>query len=300
VGIVVVNWYGRRRTLECIDALRRLSYPNWSLILVENESSEFGADEVDRLVPGGRYIHSPRNLGFAGGANLGAREALRSGARFVWFLNNDAAPEPEALSELVAVAGGDPGCAVVGAKILRGADPRRLDSVALSLDLRSGRMRLLGHDERDHGQYDGLVDPLAVTGCAMLVSGAAHERLGGFDETFFAYLEDADLCLRAREIGYRVGFAPRARVPHQRPAAIHGRQSAASIYYTSRNHLVLVDRHGTGGRLLRPFRRFFVVLLSLAYCARLRDGLVGERLRALGEGVRDYRRGVGGGPWRPR
>jgi GT2 family glycosyltransferase len=293
VGVVVVNWRRRDVTLECLAALARLDYPSRRLFLVDNGCSDFSADEVAASLPGGAYLSSEANLGFAGGSNLGMRAALADGAAFVWFLNNDAAPEPAALAELVAVAEATPALSIVGAKILRKDDPRRIDSAALAVDLRTGRMLLVGHDEEDRGQYDALSRVDAVTGCAMLVRREACERLGGFDESFFSYLEDADLCLRARRAGFGVAFAPRARVLHDRPAASRGRQSVASLYYTTRNHLLLMRRHGAGLRWPR-LRAAAVLALNVAYAARPGAGTARERLGAVWRGALDYRRGAGG------
>src|SRR6185295_640660 len=111
-------------------------------------------------------------------------------------------------------------------------------------------------------------DTIAVSGCAMLVRRAVCEQLRGFDERYFAYLEDADLCLRARAAGFRVVVAPRARVHHQRADASAGRQSISGIYYTARNHLRLVDEHGDGGPLRRGARRLAVASLNVAYAMR--------------------------------
>jgi len=297
VGIVVVHWRDRGRTLRCLEALAGLTYSPWQLFLVDNEASGFARAEIEPFAPAAVYLPSPQNLGFAGGSNLGMRAALNAGADYVWFLNSDAEPEPAALSELIEVARKHPAGALAGAKILRLGEPRRIDSVALRLNLRSGRIFLVGHDEIDRGQYDEWHDPLAVTGCALLASRVVCERLEGFDERFFAYLEDADLCLRARAAGFPVLLAARARVHHDRAPATRGRQSPASIYYTVRNHLLLFDRHGSGGGALRALRRAFIVALNAAYCARLRSSDSKDSFHALWQGVRDYQRGVVGGPW---
>jgi GT2 family glycosyltransferase len=291
VGVVVVNWRRPGVTEVCLRALQRLAYPDWFPVLVDNGCSDFADARVEALHPGGRYLRTAENLGFAGGSNLGMRAALDGGADFVWFLNNDAEPEPAALAELVAAAQRPPGAAVAGAKILLGATPARLDSVALRVDRRTGRVFLLGHDEVDHGQYDGLGEVVAVTGCAMLVSRAAGETLHGFDERFFSYLEDADLCLRARAAGLRVVAAPRARVLHHRSTATGGRQSPASLYYATRNHLFLMQRHGSGGSWLRSL---FLVALNLAYAARPGSASLGARLGAVGRGAIAYYRGESG------
>lgn len=293
VYVVVLNWRKRGATLDCIGALRRLSTPGWSLVLVDNGCRDFTAAEVERLAPGGLYLHSPTNLGFAGGANLGMRAALARGAAWVWFLNNDALPEAGALAALLAVAEGVPAADVVGAKIVQRQAPDRLDSAGLDVDLAGGGMRLIGHDERDRGQYDCLSDPLAVSGCALLARAAALEQLGGFDEIFFSYLEDADLCLRARRLGLRVAFAPRARVLHDRAPARRGRQDPSSLYYSARNHLLLLQRHSPSAAWQRKWQEATVAARSAAF-ALLAGGARVANLTAARRGVADYRRSIVG------
>ncbi|MEO8602556.1 MAG: glycosyltransferase, partial [bacterium] len=104
VGIVVINWHKPDATRACLAALARLTYPRHSVVVVDNGSDDFNAAEIDRLAPGGQYLRSDTNLGFAGGANLGMSAALARGADWVWFLNNDALPEEQALSALVDAA----------------------------------------------------------------------------------------------------------------------------------------------------------------------------------------------------
>lgn len=288
VGIVVVNWRTPQVTRRCLDAVTELTYRNRFLVLVDNGCADFSSAALAARGDDHRYVRTERNLGFAGGANAGMRAALAAGAEWVWFLNSDARPEPAALDELMAVAEATPVPAVVGAKILCGATPERLDSVALHIDLASGRVRLLAHGQRDGAEYDGLTDPVAVTGCAMLVSRAACERFGGFDESYFAYMEDADLCLRVRAAGLRVALAPRARVLHDRPGATRGRQSPASLYYSTRNHLYLLQRHCPAPPWRRKLQEVHVIALSAAYALRAGIG-PGPALRAVRDGIADFR-----------
>jgi len=292
VAVVVLNWHRRADTLACLRALSAVSYPALSVVVVDNGCAELSPDEIGSLVRNGRYLHSATNLGFAGGANLGMRAALDTGAAYVWFLNNDATPQPTALDELIAVMERTPSVAIAGPKILQGDRPDRLDSVALSLDLRSGRIYLLGHDAVDRGQYDHLGAAAAVTGCAMLVRARTCVDLGGFDESYFAYLEDADLCLRARAVGGSVAVAPRARVLHRRAPATAGRQSTASLYYTTRNHLQLLRRHAPARG--RRMRETLVAALNLAFALRAPARERRDRCLAVWRGIRDYRRGAFG------
>ena len=294
VVAVVLNWFARDVTRRCLAALRGLDYENLAIVLVDNECSEF-SDEVFPPRPPVTYLHSPANLGFSGGCNLGLRQALDGGAEFVWFVNNDAQPEADALRHLVDAATGQPATAVFGAKVLRqGSAPARLDSIAVDVDCDSGRYRLVGHDEIDDGRYDHRGEVDAVTGCALLLRADAARRLGGFDDRYYLYLEDLDLCLRARADGDGVACVPAARVWHDRLPARRGRQSVDSLYYSCRNHFLLMATHGRGGAARRALRNAFILAVNLAYALRGDARQAPRRLRAVLEGARDYARGRSG------
>ena len=294
VNVVVLNWHGPANTTRCLRALAAITAPTVTVTVVDNGCTDFSPGAVAALSPGAQYVRTDTNLGFAGGANAGMRRALADGAEYVWFVNNDAAPEPQSLAALLTVATAAPHVGVFGPKILQADGPQRIDSVAIDVNLRTGRVYLTGHDELDRGQYDGLSTVTAVTGCAMLVRRAACERLGGFDESFFAYLEDADLCLRAAAAGYGVAAVPAARILHRRAPATGARQSTSSLYYATRNHLRLMERHGKGSGPRRQVRTLTVVALNLLYALRSEPQMRRERLRAVWRGVTDYRRGVTG------
>ena len=294
VGAVIVNWRRPDATRACLRALAAMSRRCEFAVVVDNGSTDFAPDAARAEFPDLSYVRSGLNVGFAGGSNLGMHAALARGADWVWFLNDDAAPEPDALAELLAAAARPPHPAVLGAKIVRQARPERLDSVALDLDLDRGLVRLLGHDEIDRGQYDNVREPLAVTGCALLARRDACERLHGFEESYFAYLEDADLCLRARAAGLPVAAVPTARVRHDRAPATRGRQSPSSLYYASRNHLVLLAIHAPQPAWRSRLRSAAVLARYVAFALRGDPAGAAARVAAVRRGARDYARGVMG------
>ena len=293
VAAVVVNWRKPAATRACLEALAALTAPGCFPVVVENGSRDFTAADLQRF-PGALHVSSPTNIGFAAGANLGMRAGLEAGADWVWFVNDDAAPEPESLAALLDAAALPPRPQILGPKIVQQARPDRLDSVALDLDLPSGRARLLGHDEVDRGQYDACREPVAVSGCALLISRAACLQLGGFEESYFAYFEDADLCLRARFAGLHVAAVPTARVRHDRAPAHAGRQSPLSLYYSVRNHLVLVALFNQQPAWLTRLRSLRVVGRYLAFAALRSGGAAPAALRAVRRGLADYQSGTMG------
>ena len=106
VSIVVLNWNDSGVTIACLDALRATTYPNYSIIVVENGSTDGSADRL-RKVENIDLITSPENLGYTGGVNLGIARALAGRAEYVWLLNSDAKVKPDVLSLLVAAAQSD-------------------------------------------------------------------------------------------------------------------------------------------------------------------------------------------------
>ena len=271
-----------------------LSYLNLSLVLIDNGSQDFSAPEVAQLVPGAHYLRVAINRGFTGGVNLGIQMAVERGADYVFLLNNDATIDRDAISELIHVAQSDPHIGIVGAKLLQLDAPGRLESAGLSVDLRRGRIYQIGFGESDHGQYDATTDIAAVSGGAMLLSRAALEQLGGFDDRYFRYLEDVDVCLRAQRAGFRVVFAARARVYHKGKGMAGGHTSPLILYYSVRNHLMLMQEHGIGGRLTRLARIPIICGLYAAYALGRAAGLGWAGLPAVWHGWFDYARGIVG------
>lgn len=294
VWIVVLNRRGRSYTLDCLKGVAALLYPNTSLVLIDNGCQDFSAEEVAQLVPGAHYLRVPINRGFTGGVNLGIRHALERGGEYVLLLNNDATIEPDAVDELMRIAMSDARIGIVGAKLLQRDPAGRLESAGLSVDLRWGRVYQIGFGEPDHGQHDATTDVTAVSGGAMLLSRAVCHELGGFDDRYFRYLEDVDVCLRARAAGFRIVFAPRARVSHTGKGMAGGHTSPLILYYATRNHLLLMREHGMGGRFAQLVRIPIICLLYAAYVLSGRAHTGSAGIAAVWRGWMDYCRGIAG------
>lgn len=229
-SIVVVTWNGRDRIGRCLAAALAQTYEPTEVIVVDNGSSD-GTEEVVAAFPRARLVRSERNLGFAGGANLGIQAAE---GELIATLNDDAEPEPEWLAELVRAAERSARVGMVASKMLFLDRPDVIDSTGFCLD-RAG----IAWDRRGGERDDGPEPPAPLLGpCA----GAALYRrtmlddVGPFDADFFLYLEDVDLAWRARLAGWDCAYAPGARVYHEHSAAA-GEDSPRKRYYLGRNKL---------------------------------------------------------------
>lgn len=286
VAVVVLDWNGADDTLACVESVVASSHRPLDVWVVDNASRAPVLDEVRRRFPGVQTIANARNLGYAGGNNVGIRAALTAGADWVLVLNNDARLRPDTVAEMVAVARRDPRIAAVGAKVLHLDHPERLWMAYGEVDYRQSLVRLVGQDEVDApGVYATERDVDWVSGCAILLARPALEKIGGFDEDFFAYHEEVDWCATAREHGLRVVYAPRAVVLHRGQASSGGPSSFVGRrqYLTARNMVRFVRKHGSLAERCR-FALLFAAMLPLSYVKRRRTGEA--------EGVVDKLRGA--------
>lgn len=244
VYIVLLNWNGCRDTIECVESCRKLSYPNFRILLVDNGSSDGSESMLRQRLPDVEFIQTGVNLGFAGGNNVGIRYATERGTDYVWLLNNDTVVEPDALSAMVRLADEDSRIGMVGSKILYHENPQMLWYAGAELDPRCPhRLHHRGLMEEDRGQYDEACETGYVTGCSLLARREMVEEVGLLEEGLFLYFEDSDWNARAKKAGWKVMYSPASRVYHKISASIGGADSPQMLYYTARNLLYFIKRN---------------------------------------------------------
>lgn len=282
---VVLSWDRCEDTLACLESLAGVE-----TICVDNGSQDGSADAVAGRFPGVELVRNAENLGYAAGNNAGIRRALERGADWVWLVNNDALVDGGAAAALEEAARARPDAGVLACKVYFAEPPDVLWYAGGRFNLLLGYSgRQAGYGRRDDGRFDALRDVGRATGAAMAVSRAAVERAGLLDEELFAYVEDVEWCLRIRRAGFAVVFVPDARVWHRVSASTGGAGSAASLYYDTRNSLVVCERYRPLPPPLRGLRRASVVGAHLVQAARLPNRR--EAAAAVLEGRRDFKGG---------
>lgn len=217
-----------RRALEAAGPM------DAELVVVDNGSTDGTAEALARELPAARVIPQPRNLGYARAANLGARA---SSGELVLFLNSDAQLTPQAAKALVATFLAHPRAGAVGAFLVdeAGGRPQHsadgIPTLASEFGLKP-LLRLLD-PRRFPVVREGTV-PVPVptlVGACMAVRREAFDAVGGFDERFFVFLEETDLCLRLAREGWEVLVAPAARVVHAQGATARRTYPRARLEY---------------------------------------------------------------------
>ena len=210
VVVVIANWNLRKDLLECLGSLYETEYPNMRVIVVDNNSSDDSVEAVARAFPQAQLIARSDNGGYAAALNDGIRAGAVFDPDFFLILNNDTLVPPDTLRKLVDALLSDPRAAIAAPKIIYHDHPERIFSLGdhiypwLPLPVRVGRKAYDRPSYSKTQEYDYLF------GCALLMRTESLKQVGLFDTSFFMYYEDADICRRMRDSGWkniRVGSA---------------------------------------------------------------------------------------------
>lgn len=287
VAIVVLNWNGRAETLSCLDALAGVRYVPRHVIVVDNGSTDGSVGALRAAHPELEIIETGRNLGYAGGNNVGIRRALEKGAEYVLVLNNDTRLGAEAVCRAVDVARSlGESAGVVGFATYSYEEPDVLHDLGLREDADEGGFYLNVPTEEELAGKDFL-PVTSAHGCAMLLTRRLIETVGTLEESFFLMAEECDLCARARRAGFAVVGATRARVWHKGSGTFGGEQSPLRIFYILRNRPLYVKRRldetGEAHRFPLYMERYRkdTRYLAAQYLRRLKPRLAFAALAAL-------------------
>ena len=248
LAIIVLNWNGLAYTRTALASLSACRVPpGWQahLMLVDNASSDGTVEVVRREFPQVEVLALDENKRFAGGNNAGIRRALESGADAIMLVNNDVEAAGGLLDHLLGAIERDPEAGAAGPLIF--FDPPR-DHIWYGGGVCIPALGYTAHRglrEVDRNQFKSIESTGYLTGCCLLASRAAWEKVGLLDERYFIYAEDADWSLRARTVGYRLLFVPRAMLYHKVSAA-SGAASPWKIYHRLRANWTLFATHARG------------------------------------------------------
>lgn len=264
VFVIVLNWNGLRHTLECLDSIFRLEYPNFHVVVVDNAS-----DQSPALVLRTKYservtiLQNPTNLGYTGGNNQGIRYALANGAAYVWLLNNDTVVEPDSLHQVVLTAERTPGVGLVSPIINYYHDRRRIQFAGRYVDWDNF---LIVNAQPGFATGLNSVRDLCLIGTALLIKRKVLEDVGYLCDDFFAYWEDIDFSVRSLRHGYHNRVEPSAKVYHKNPPI--GLDAPGRLphyyYYMVRNSYIFWTAHVHGVRRLKFLRRYLSDAIEIA------------------------------------
>lgn len=285
VAILTVTTNAAAHLPAYLDALAAITYPEHSLWVVDNASTDDSAGLVERAFPDAMVLRNTSNLGFTGACNRALALQLRDPETdYILFLNDDTAVTAGFLEPLVARAGPR---TLVAPKTFLAGQPGHLDDAVGTFDWLRGtwKHRTLGHRESRREKVVHRVE-VANLSCLLVPVGAFRDA-GLLDDAFFVYYDDTDFCRRIASHGYRILFQPGSIVYHRKGATLGGQMSPFGCYYLTRNRPYLIRKHVGSGPRFWAFSCYFLAtrIIRMAFWAK--DGRW-DLVRATLAGLRDF------------
>jgi len=275
-----------RASLQALEtALDNLQASTETIVVLNRVSAGMRGELVERQASGHplRLIDPGRNLGFAGGVAAALEHAQ---GEWIAVFNDDTVVEPDALLKLLEAGASSPDVGAVAPKILFTAPGDVINSAGIEIDdLGVAYERLLG--EPGAAGEDQVVNVFGASGAGALYRRAMLDDVGGFDTSFFAYLEDADLAWRARADGWRALYAPQAVVHHHHSETL-GHRSARKHYLVGRNRVRMLAKNASSQHLTRRWLRIVLYDVSYVIYAAVRSRTLAP-LRGRLQGLAEWR-----------
>lgn len=265
IVVVILNFKVKNLALKCINSVKKSSWENLEIVMVDNNSQD-GLEEETNKLEGVKFIQTGKNLGYTGGNNIGIKKGLEMGAELILILNPDTTISKD-IVEILAKSLEKEDAGIIGPKIYFSSDSEKKIWYAGGVfDTANVIGSHRGVNEEDHGQYNKIEETDYVSGAAMMVKAEVFNKIGFFDERYFLYYEDSDFCFRARKAGFKIIYNPKAIVYHEN-AKSTGLGSPLQDYFITRNRMYFASK-------FLPFRTKF---------ALLREGIrnLGSKIRRM-------------------
>lgn len=239
VSIIILNYNGLAYLKDCLTSLKAQTYPNFRIIVCDNASKDGSVEFLTKNFPDVTLIGNRENLGFAEGNNVAMDFALKQGDNYIFLLNNDTLVEPDALSKLVETAESDGFIGVVGPMVLDLKNKNFVQEAGMLID--KFGYPIPAKDEENPSQR--VSEVFFVSGCAMLIKREVLLKIGCFDEEYFMFAEDLDLCWRAQLAGYKILVNKASRIYHASGGSMSGGVAKSSHYSTDVRRIFLREKN---------------------------------------------------------
>ncbi|MFW9263326.1 glycosyltransferase family 2 protein [Nostoc sp. CALU 546] len=247
VSIILVNYNGAEILLDCLNSIQKfIDIPNYEIILVDNASSDSSVELVAANYPEIRLVKQIENRGFGAGNNVGAKLAT---GEFLFLLNTDTILISNILPHLIQLMQADPQVGIIGPKLLN-PDRSLQISVSPALGIKGEYEARQMHQAYQNISQQSLIEKKfqkiqevdIVVGAAFFIRSSLFHDLGGFDENFFMYFEESDLCQRAQYRGYKIIYTPDISLIHLKGYSIQKAANVMAIEYR-RSQIYYYQKH---------------------------------------------------------
>lgn len=284
VYILILHWQELQHTLACLNSLRALTFRDFKVLVVDNGSESDDGQTISRQYPEAEILRLPENQGFAGGCNAGIKYCLDHRADWIWLLNNDTKVDINSLELLLDAGVKNRKAGALSGMVLTGAGETFAASGRGEIDFKKAKTYL----KRDVPNGATVVECEWLSGSNLLLRKEAIADAGYFDEDYFLYFEDTDLCHRICLSNWKCLLVPAAKVEHVGGASTEGKRRFWRAYYYTRNRLLFFRRYQKGPAGWPAHIHIAGHLLRHAIVLPFRGELGRKQLRAEYLGLRDY------------
>lgn len=243
VSIITVNYNKASVTCELLDSLKKITYPNIEVIVVDNASPDEKPDSIKHNHPGIIFVQNPINYGFAAGNNFGIMCAR---GKYILLLNNDTIVTPDFIEPMVMFLETHANVGAVSPKIRFYYEPEIIQYAGFNpIKKHTLRNSAIGYKEKDIGQYNATCKTAFAHGAAMMVPLEVVKQVGMMSYIYFLYYEEADWCERIKRAGYSIWFIHNSLIYHKESIST-GKSSLLKTYYLTRNRIVYMRRNFFG------------------------------------------------------
>ena len=282
LSIITVNYNGLKDTCELIDSIP--FNDSMEVIVVDNASTEDKASFIQNNYPNVKVLRNEKNLGFAGGNNLGIKAAK---GKYIFLVNNDTIFKDVNVQSLIDRLESSPKIGVVCPKIrfLWGNNPIQFTGYT-PLSRVTVRNQSIGYGEEDRGQYNIPKSSPYAHGAAMMIKREVIDKVGLMPECYFLYYEELDWSMMITRAGYEIWYEPACTIYHKESQTT-GQNSPLRTYYITRNRLLLVKRNWKG---ILKYISYFYLIIFVALRDIIKNTIKGQyaHVKAIIKGIYDF------------
>ena len=263
IKVLILNWNGYAFTSQCLASIEKLTYNNFSTMVIDTASSDDSITNIHENYPSVDVLALDKNYGFGSAYNLAFKHLENYQSELILILNNDTIVESDLLDRL------EEGINLHGSEhlfcpIIHYLDsPNKIWYAGGKVNLPIGQLAHVGLRHENRGQFSEICQTGYATGCCILASSQTLKTLGGFDNAFNMYAEDVDLCLRGKEIGIHSIFVPQAKVYHKVSGSIGGEFSLSKLKRKLQSIKKLMTKHCSQGELLIGYPLYLIRIFFL-------------------------------------
>ena len=229
IKILILNWNGKHLLKPCLDSVSAIDYPNYSVIVIDNGSTDNSVNMVKENYSEVNLLVLEKNYGFADGYNRCFTRLKDEYSGFILLLNNDTEVDPDILNSFIQAKEKYGDNNLYGGKIFYQNNPEVIWYAGGNINLKYLKISHRGIRQTDSAEYSKPMQTDYITGCCLFTSMEIINQLNGFDELFNMYGEDVDLCLRAKAEGINCYYWPDAKLQHHVSASLEGAYSVKKM-----------------------------------------------------------------------